>query len=747
MSALLALSAPLQALAAAPVEHSAAEQQAAIALINTAVSERVGHRVDLSAAKAGAMGSGPGAGAIVTALVLGGLAGLLITKAVYPHLKVKSALRPSRVTVSRDGWVAGVAFRSGLITLWDLRRGREIGRWNSGLTDPVAFAVPDSGAFAVVAVGDGVHRLDAAGDKRLLTTPSVRALALSADGARLAVGADDGSAAIVGAGTGERLARVSFARKPVALWLGPDAEEVVALSPEGALIRPGEAVAAKRAGPILSGQIDETGRGAWALRADGSLLGVSRPVPAHLSLAGSGLAIAGDGKAVLNPAPQEVEILSMASGARAGRLVTTPQGWAVLDFEGRFDGNQGGVAAVAWEAKEATFGLASLAEAYFEPGVLSKLVSAKAGGATDTLPAVERGVKPPPAVTLVTAPESAARAGAAQLVVVLAEDRGGGVEAARLFHNGKVVDPGALVQSREVRIGDHALVASAFLTTPTPGVNTFLGTAKNTAGAQGTSARLTRIVSGMRRPGVLYVLSVGVNAYAPPLPRLAAARGDAEAIGRALSNAVPAFARIEHLELTDAAATRRQVLERLRDVSARTEPGDTLVIFLAGHGFALSRTEWVFGLADTDASSAEAAQRTGLLASELRDILVSAKAQKIVLAIDACQSGTAVSPFRDQRSFYLKLLNDVSRSTGLIVYAATEETSSALEVPALGHGLFTYAFLAALEDGARASPTGSVTAFQVADSVERDVPTLALAQRNFTQDAVTFRLGDDFPLR
>ncbi len=119
-----------------------------------------------------------------------------------------------------------------------------------------------------------------------------------------------------------------------------------------------------------------------------------------------------------------------------------------------------------------------------------------------------------------------------------------------------------------------------------------------------------------------------------------------------------------------------------------------------------------------------------------------------MLAIDACQSASAFGAFLQQRSLYARLLGDIGRTTGITVFAATQEGASAYEARELGHGVFSYSLLEALRgDGGAGSGGGPVTAFQVADHLERSVPVLAQTYKGGRQDTAVFRLGVDFPLR
>ncbi len=97
----------------------------------------------------------------------------------------------------------------------------------------------------------------------------------------------------------------------------------------------------------------------------------------------------------------------------------------------------------------------------------------------------------------------------------------------------------------------------------------------------------------LRRPGSqappeagrLVVLAIGINRYANPALNLNFAVPDAEAVARALrARAGGLFREVQVTVLRDAQATRRGVLAALEDLARTTQPQDTFVLYLGGHG-------------------------------------------------------------------------------------------------------------------------------------------------------------------
>jgi hypothetical protein len=88
------------------------------------------------------------------------------------------------------------------------------------------------------------------------------------------------------------------------------------------------------------------------------------------------------------------------------------------------------------------------------------------------------------------------------------------------------------------------------------------------------------------------------------------------------------------------------------------------VVFLAGHGMATGPGTWVFAPVDADATDAAALNRSGVTAAELQEVLVNAKASGLFWRSMPCQSAAAFGAFLNQRTSYLRLLRDVSRTSG-----------------------------------------------------------------------------------
>jgi uncharacterized caspase-like protein len=160
-------------------------------------------------------------------------------------------------------------------------------------------------------------------------------------------------------------------------------------------------------------------------------------------------------------------------------------------------------------------------------------------------------------------------------------------------------------------------------------------------------------------------------------------------------------------------------LNRLRDAS----PRDVAIIYMAGHGLS-SGGDWYFVPEDVTELDPRRITAGGISAATLRSELEAIGPQRVLLLIDACDSGLAVNPVRDFSG--LRALRLLARSVGLHVLAATDRDRFALEVDALSHSVFAYSLLEGLKGkGDRNPRNGLVSVGEIEEYVEETVPQVS----------------------
>ena len=122
-------------------------------------------------------------------------------------------------------------------------------------------------------------------------------------------------------------------------------------------------------------------------------------------------------------------------------------------------------------------------------------------------------------------------------------------------------------------------------------------------------------------------------------------------------------------------------------------------------------------------------------------------ALKQLVILDACQSGGSAEVLAQRGAMEEKAMAQLSRSTGVHVLAAAGSEQYATEVESLGHGLFTFAILQALEGGADGAPRdGNVTVYELKAYINDQVPELSRKYKGSAQWPYTFSIGHDFPI-
>lgn len=412
--------------------------------------------------------------------------------------------------------------------------------------------------------------------------------------------------------------------------------------------------------------------------------------------------------------------------------------WIAWTPEGYYAASPGGERLMGWHVnngpdKLATFHPAErFAKSLNRPDVIRKLL--EKGSVAAALAAAEprKGVdnRPtkvanvlPPRVTLDVA---AAGEGRVKATAKVQATGGRAVQSVSLMLDGRPLpgtdrrpDPdGTATWDVEVPPGQHDLAALA---------------ASAVSQALSKKVLVGRKVAGLAGHQNLHVLTVGIGKYASgELRALPTAAKDAESIRAALEKlGRPPYGDVTAATLTDAAATRKAVLDGLTALKEKARPADATVVFFAGHGTLDADDSFFLLPYDADLNSLAS---TAIEGAQLKSVLAKIRG-KVLLVLDACHSGAAGKGVR--KGTPDKLAQELSREDSqVIVMSASLGNQEALENSALGHGYYTHAILQSLQGkGFRDAEDGIVYQHHVApfaiDLVRkltsgRQVPTLAM---------------------
>lgn len=234
----------------------------------------------------------------------------------------------------------------------------------------------------------------------------------------------------------------------------------------------------------------------------------------------------------------------------------------------------------------------------------------------------------------------------------------------------------------------------------------------------------------LKRDGTLYVLAVGVNKYANADYNLNYAVKDVVEIGKTLQDNqaklgnLKQYARTEIITLTDESATKENILRsltlfsggekdaQLANVSdevktqlskiAPVQPEDAVVIYFAGHG--VSKGQRFYLLPHNFTGDAELLEQQSVSDLELNEYLEKVDAGKLLMVIDACQSGQALGGKNDGKApMNSKGFAQLAYDKGMLILTAAQSQQAALEAVRIGdktieNGLLTYALLQAFSN-------------------------------------------------
>ncbi|MBF0130209.1 MAG: caspase family protein, partial [Alphaproteobacteria bacterium] len=623
--------------------------------------------------------------------------------------------------------VAVSATIDGVVNLWNLGRLEKIAsiRTDGGVEADSA-AVTHDGETLAAGFGDGSVRVWDAKGRELSRfsggAAAVTALAFSPDKAFLIAADAEGTARVWTPATGAQGKSVRVSTVPI-LSLTPLAGGGVLLSDQNGAVRVWDMADSVRdlqtgGGEVTATAISRDGRTAVLAKRDGSVRLVD------VATGGLRLNVAGDqpvrsvsfskGGTLLFLLLEDgtMRVVRPADGTEVVRLVVATEGWVAVSPKGQFDGEGDGIEAAKWVAANgnASFDLEQFTESSFEPGLLPRVAENQPPPAPVV---VSREFGVPPSASIGGLTEGATLDQENVTVNIAVTDLGGGIAEVRVYHNGKLLSQ----QKAPPGVKTFPVAVPVRLA---EGTNTVSAVALSKDNIEGSTASVRVTRPGAPRLGAMRVMTVGINEYAHKELSLEYGVPDSDGID-AYFRTVPKtiFTQVSPTAVRNRQATRQGILNAFAGLSD-SNPEDTVLVYMAGHGEAVD-SKWYFIPQDIGFPLKRSDIPVGGLSMEdVSAAIAKAKAQKVVLLLDACKSGAALT---DVRNFEArKEWTKMARLAGVYVIAAAGKDQYAAEVPDLGHGAFTYTLLKGLKgDAARA---GKITVAQLGGYVKEKLPAL-----------------------
>jgi WD40 repeat protein len=386
----------------------------------------------------------------------------------------------------------------------------------------------------------------------------------------------------------------------------------------------------------------------------------------------------------------------------------TTEGWAVSDPAGRYDASDPDhLAGLHWVRGDEVIDLGQLKSRFYTPDLLAKIWRGErlpdVGGAIGALAA-----RPDVAV--------ATPSSGASTVQVTLTNQGGGLGAIHLTVNGRPLD----VECRPTNPQAQRETVTCPLTGAAfrpDGRNEIEVTAENAVDHVPSRARGVSLVTspqgGAAAPS-LYGLIVGTSRFSGPATmNLQFAARDATAFEAAIRIGATRLVGADHVHLTTLASdaadephqpTKANIARAFREIAARAQPQDTVLVYFAGHGLAYGKDMYYYLTQDaTSADLSDATVRNARTVSsdELRQWLKVdvMRALKEVVILDTCAAGAAIGDLvqlgekRELSGDQIRALSLLKDATGSFILMGSAADKVSYEASKYGQGLLTYALL------------------------------------------------------
>jgi WD40 repeat protein len=417
--------------------------------------------------------------------------------------------------------------------------------------------------------------------------------------------------------------------------------------------------------------------------------------------------------------------------------------WFIKNTEGYFDASEGAFGLISFVKGTEIYSIGQFFNEFYRPGLYAEAFTyAKPGYRQNMMKNIE--TFPPPKIEIIS-PEPGTMENNAITVLVKVTNSGGGVKELKVMHNGKrqLIDESDI--DRLKREGQS--VTKSFELELVPGENEISVSAFSNGEIESEPVNLSLNYKGLQKLADCYIFSIGINKYENEELNLKYARPDAQAVADLISKqGKEIFNKIYTITLFDKDATKQNIFAKFDELKKTMKKEDVFVFFYAGHGSVVDNYFYFITSENTGMYQTEKL-KNAIHVKELQEKFKMMPALKQVVFIDACHSGNSVDLLAMRGATEEKALAQLSRSSGIHVMASSESQQQAAEIQSLGHGVFTYVLLEAMNGKADGSPKDSkITVYEIKSYVDDQVPDISYHLIRHKQFPSTFSIGHDFPL-
>lgn len=417
--------------------------------------------------------------------------------------------------------------------------------------------------------------------------------------------------------------------------------------------------------------------------------------------------------------------------------------WMAKTNEGYFIATQGARDAIHFVKGLESYGSDQFFEEFYRPDLLPNMYKSRGGLGKLVDLDTKLASSPPPLIKLSI--QHIETAGEAE-VFVKVFDNGGGVSELRLSHNGKQIVIDAASNPLPKGKGNSSVYKEKVSLVGGTNVFSVSGFSDGRVESAAVEAKVNSMV--FDKDATCYVFAIGIDKYKNSKLTLNYARADAEAFVKTITaHTSKLFSKIEVISLYDEQASKANILHQMDELSKKVHTNDVFLFYYAGHGSMAENRFFLIPVACTRLYELNGLLADGIEASQLQEKMKHIKALKQVIIMDACQSGGSVELLAMRGAGEEKAIAQLSRSAGIHVLASAGSEQFAKELGTLGHGLFTYVLLSALEGKADGAPKdGKVTVYELKSYLDDQVPEVNQQYSGKPQYPYTFSKGHDFPL-
>ena len=416
--------------------------------------------------------------------------------------------------------------------------------------------------------------------------------------------------------------------------------------------------------------------------------------------------------------------------------------WMAKTPDGYFTGTDGAIKNVHFVKGLKSYAADQFFDQFYQPQLLPSLFNSKDKDRQGNLQDMLK-TSPPPKLKFGHVPDI--EKDKIELHVKI-NNQGGGIKNLQLFHNGKRLSPNAIQLKKLKKESGYEIYA--FTADVISGHNVFKAVAQSSKGISSAPAEV-EVFSNSTVPGSkCHVLAIGINSYKNPKLSLNYARSDAVSFAENVKEyGLKIYKDVKLHQLYDKDATTANILKKLDELKSEISINDVFMFYYAGHGSVADEKFYFIPTEATRLYDAESLQRDAIEAGVLQEKLSHIKALKQLIIMDACQSGKSVELLAERGALEEKAISQLSRSSGIHVMASAGSEQFASEFGQLGHGLFTYLLLEAMNGKADGAPKdGKITIYELKSFLDDQVPEMSFKHKGKPQYPYTFSRGHDFPI-